>query len=222
MADETPVTIKTRAELYPRVEAIILASHPYELPEIVAVPISHALLADLDWIAAENCRRGRPRLARPSDVGVSLLTAPGGGTGQSPSSGKGIPVQCPGARSSRRASTSPTATTCTATSCTSSSSQPHPVSSLRCCLRARSRKTSSSDAWSYRGNVIVNLQRKRSGPEGRGTGRIAGCADWEYAIRARFSVLPLRHPKRPRARSPQETMVSEQCNRSLLDRRCEA
>jgi periplasmic divalent cation tolerance protein len=53
-ADETPVAIKTRAELYTRVEAAILASHPYEFPEIVAVPISHALPRYLEWIAAET------------------------------------------------------------------------------------------------------------------------------------------------------------------------
>jgi periplasmic divalent cation tolerance protein len=52
--DETPLAIKTRAELYPKVQAAILASHPYELPEIVAVPISHALPGYLDWIAAET------------------------------------------------------------------------------------------------------------------------------------------------------------------------
>jgi len=53
-ADETPLAIKTRAELYPKVQAAILASHPYELPEIVAVPISDALPGYLDWIAAET------------------------------------------------------------------------------------------------------------------------------------------------------------------------
>ncbi len=53
-ADETPLAIKTRAELYPQVEAAILASHPYELPEIVAVRISDALPGYLDWIAAET------------------------------------------------------------------------------------------------------------------------------------------------------------------------
>ena len=53
-ADETPLAIKTRAELYPKVQAAILASHPYELPEIVAVPISDALPGYLDWIAVET------------------------------------------------------------------------------------------------------------------------------------------------------------------------
>ena len=53
-ADETPIAIKTRAALYPRLEAAIRARHPYELPEIVAVPITHGLPAYLDWIAAET------------------------------------------------------------------------------------------------------------------------------------------------------------------------
>ena len=53
-ADEIPVTIKTRAVLYPRVEAAILASHPYELPEIVAVPVLDGLRPYLDWLDAET------------------------------------------------------------------------------------------------------------------------------------------------------------------------
>jgi periplasmic divalent cation tolerance protein len=53
-ADETPVAIKTRSGLYSQLEAAIRARHPYELPEIVAVPISHGLPAYLDWITAET------------------------------------------------------------------------------------------------------------------------------------------------------------------------
>ena len=53
-ADEIPVAIKTRAALYPRLEAAIREAHPYELPEIVAVPITHGLPAYLDWIEAET------------------------------------------------------------------------------------------------------------------------------------------------------------------------
>jgi periplasmic divalent cation tolerance protein len=52
-ATEFPMAIKTRAELYPRIEAAIRARHPYELPEIVAVPITDGLPAYVDWIAAE-------------------------------------------------------------------------------------------------------------------------------------------------------------------------
>lgn len=51
-AAEIPVSIKTRAGLYPRVEEAIRRHHPYELPEIVAVPITYGLPAYLDWVAA--------------------------------------------------------------------------------------------------------------------------------------------------------------------------
>jgi periplasmic divalent cation tolerance protein len=55
-AEETPLMIKTRESLYSSLEAAILARHPYELPEIVVVPISHGLPAYLQWIAAETAR----------------------------------------------------------------------------------------------------------------------------------------------------------------------
>ena len=51
---EVPVTIKTRRERYADVESAVRAGHPYELPEIVAVPIVHGLERYLDWIAAES------------------------------------------------------------------------------------------------------------------------------------------------------------------------
>ncbi|MFO1315164.1 MAG: divalent-cation tolerance protein CutA [Burkholderiales bacterium] len=53
-AREVPLAIKTRAVLYPQVEAAIVAAHPYELPEVIAVPLSHGLLRYLDWIGAET------------------------------------------------------------------------------------------------------------------------------------------------------------------------
>lgn len=56
-AREIPVAIKTRAELYARVEAAIRKRHPYELPEIVAVPITEGLPAYVDWIAEETTER---------------------------------------------------------------------------------------------------------------------------------------------------------------------
>jgi periplasmic divalent cation tolerance protein len=52
--DEIPLAIKTRAVLYSQVEDAIRARHPYELPEIVAVPITDGLPAYLAWIAAET------------------------------------------------------------------------------------------------------------------------------------------------------------------------
>ena len=53
-ATEVPLAIKTRAVLFSKVEAAIRRFHPYELPEIVAVPITHASPAYLDWITAET------------------------------------------------------------------------------------------------------------------------------------------------------------------------
>lgn len=53
-AAEVPVLVKTRGALYTRVEQAIRETHPYELPEIVAVPICAGLPAYLAWIEAET------------------------------------------------------------------------------------------------------------------------------------------------------------------------
>jgi len=53
-ADEIPLLIKTTAENYPRVEAIVREHHPYAVPELIAVPITHGLPAYLDWVAKET------------------------------------------------------------------------------------------------------------------------------------------------------------------------
>jgi periplasmic divalent cation tolerance protein len=52
--EEHPVLIKTTRAAYAELEAEIRAHHPYELPEIVAVPIERGLPAYLDWVAAET------------------------------------------------------------------------------------------------------------------------------------------------------------------------
>ena len=52
--EEHPVLIKSTREAYPALEAQIRALHPYELPEIVAVPIERGLPAYLDWVAAQT------------------------------------------------------------------------------------------------------------------------------------------------------------------------
>ena len=54
VAAEVPVFIKTRAERYAEVEAAIRELHPYELPEIVAVPVVHGLPDYLEWVAGET------------------------------------------------------------------------------------------------------------------------------------------------------------------------
>lgn len=53
-AQEVPVLIKTRAALYAEVEAAVAARHPYELPEIIAVPVRRGLPEYLEWVAAET------------------------------------------------------------------------------------------------------------------------------------------------------------------------
>ena len=53
-ATEVPLMIKTRAAIYADVEAAIRSLHPYELPEIVAVPVECGLPDYLDWVNAET------------------------------------------------------------------------------------------------------------------------------------------------------------------------
>ena len=52
--EEHPLLIKTSADRYAALEAAIRAAHPYELPEIVAVPIELGLPAYLAWLEAET------------------------------------------------------------------------------------------------------------------------------------------------------------------------
>lgn len=49
-ADEVPVLIKTTRARYTELEAAIRALHPYEVPEIIALPLSAGLPAYLDWL----------------------------------------------------------------------------------------------------------------------------------------------------------------------------
>ena len=53
-AQEVPLLIKTTAARYADLEAAIRAAHPYELPEIIAVPIAHGLPDYLDWVVTET------------------------------------------------------------------------------------------------------------------------------------------------------------------------
>ena len=52
--DEFPMLIKTTRERYAALEAAIKAGHPYELPEIIAVPITAGLSAYLNWVESET------------------------------------------------------------------------------------------------------------------------------------------------------------------------
>jgi periplasmic divalent cation tolerance protein len=59
-ASEVPVLIKTCGALYPEVEAFIQAHHPYEVPEVIALPVAGGLASYLAWVAEAT----RPAAAR--------------------------------------------------------------------------------------------------------------------------------------------------------------
>ncbi len=52
-ATEIPLLIKTTPECYPALEAWLAAEHPYEVPEIIALPLAAGLPAYLAWAAQE-------------------------------------------------------------------------------------------------------------------------------------------------------------------------
>ncbi|HWQ38126.1 MAG TPA: divalent-cation tolerance protein CutA [Burkholderiales bacterium] len=56
VAGEFPVMIKTRQELYADLQAAIRDHHPYELPEIIALPVTAGMPGYLAWIAAQTER----------------------------------------------------------------------------------------------------------------------------------------------------------------------
>lgn len=53
-ASEVPLLIKTSRETYPLLERALRTIHPYEVPEIVAVPVQAGLPAYLEWVAQET------------------------------------------------------------------------------------------------------------------------------------------------------------------------
>ncbi|GIH69847.1 divalent-cation tolerance protein CutA [Sphaerimonospora thailandensis] len=55
-AEEFLLLLKTTGESVDRLTEHIRAEHPYDTPEIVALPIEGGLAAYLDWIAAETRR----------------------------------------------------------------------------------------------------------------------------------------------------------------------
>lgn len=53
-AREVPLLIKSTRSAYARLQEEILAQHPYELPEIIAIPLVAGLPAYLQWVADET------------------------------------------------------------------------------------------------------------------------------------------------------------------------
>ena len=53
-ASEIPLLLKTTGDRYTALEARISQLHPYDTPEIIALPITRGLPAYLEWLAAET------------------------------------------------------------------------------------------------------------------------------------------------------------------------
>ena len=53
-AEEYPLFAKTTRDRYSLLERVVQELHPYELPEIIAVPLGGGLPAYLEWVAAET------------------------------------------------------------------------------------------------------------------------------------------------------------------------
>ncbi|MFO0569191.1 MAG: divalent-cation tolerance protein CutA [Polyangiaceae bacterium] len=49
---EVQLIVKTRRSLFPEVEAWLRANHPYEVPEILALPVVAGSPGYLEWLAA--------------------------------------------------------------------------------------------------------------------------------------------------------------------------
>jgi periplasmic divalent cation tolerance protein len=50
--------IKSQNKLYPNLEKMILELHPYEVPEVISLPVVRGFSRYLDWIAAETSSCG--------------------------------------------------------------------------------------------------------------------------------------------------------------------
>jgi periplasmic divalent cation tolerance protein len=57
--EEVPLLIKTSRAAYPQLEAALRTLHPYELPEIIALPVSAGLPEYLNWVAQETKPRNQ-------------------------------------------------------------------------------------------------------------------------------------------------------------------
>ncbi len=52
-AREFVCVAKTRSDLFPEIERLVVSLHPYEVPEIIGTPILHAGRSYLDWLESE-------------------------------------------------------------------------------------------------------------------------------------------------------------------------
>ena len=53
-ARETQVILKTRSDRWEALQAAVRSAHPYDVPELLALPVASGLGAYLEWVAAET------------------------------------------------------------------------------------------------------------------------------------------------------------------------
>ncbi len=53
-ADEVLLIAKTTADRYPAIEKAVKKAHPYELPEIIALPVAKGYRPYLGWVRKET------------------------------------------------------------------------------------------------------------------------------------------------------------------------
>lgn len=53
---ETVTSIRTMTNVYPKLKERLTKLHPYELPEIIQIPVADGLDAYVDWIARNTVR----------------------------------------------------------------------------------------------------------------------------------------------------------------------
>jgi len=51
-SEEVLLLLKTTAKAYDRLEALLQEQHPYEVPEILATPVTRGLTSYIDWVKA--------------------------------------------------------------------------------------------------------------------------------------------------------------------------
>lgn len=68
-SDERLLLIKSRGEVFGALEAAIKARHPYEVPEIVAVPIAAGHAPYLAWLAGATGAEGLTSRRKDSPAG---------------------------------------------------------------------------------------------------------------------------------------------------------
>jgi len=57
-AAEVQVLLKTRRDLWERLEAAVQAAHPYDVPELLALPVEAGLGTYLEWVSEETDQGG--------------------------------------------------------------------------------------------------------------------------------------------------------------------